>query len=178
MWCLLIVRVPDPALALVFASAAMFCHALWANITLPAEKFPTHVVGTISGFGGCIGGAVGGQEVARELVALVPPGVGLVGTLIARHDRLGLVEIAGAAQPLRTLQAEGRFVEACGSDAAQHGGRVGGARGHRQARIGHGLIVGRQLGQQLACDLRTTFAQDAVEAGDLVGPGQEIAVAV
>lgn len=59
LWCLLIVQVPDPALALVFASAAMFCHTLWANITLPAEKFPAHVVGTVSGFGGCIGGAVG-----------------------------------------------------------------------------------------------------------------------
>jgi ACS family hexuronate transporter-like MFS transporter len=59
LWCLLIVQVPDPQLALVFASAAMFCHTLWANITLPAEKFPEHVVGTVSGFGGCIGGAVG-----------------------------------------------------------------------------------------------------------------------
>ena len=59
LWCLLIVQVPNPALALVFASAAMFCHTLWANITLPAEKFPAHVVGTVSGFGGCIGGAFG-----------------------------------------------------------------------------------------------------------------------
>jgi MFS transporter, ACS family, hexuronate transporter len=59
LWCFLIVQVPDPALAVVFASAAMFCHTLWANITLPAEKFPTHVVGAVSGFGGCIGGAVG-----------------------------------------------------------------------------------------------------------------------
>jgi MFS transporter, ACS family, hexuronate transporter len=59
LWCYLIVQVPNPALALVFASAAMFCHTLWANITLPAEKFPAYVVGTVSGFGGCIGGAVG-----------------------------------------------------------------------------------------------------------------------
>ncbi|HUR56733.1 MAG TPA: MFS transporter [Opitutaceae bacterium] len=59
LWCYLIVQVPNPALALVFASAAMFCHTLWANITLPAEKFPAHVVGTISGFGGCLGGAMG-----------------------------------------------------------------------------------------------------------------------
>jgi ACS family hexuronate transporter-like MFS transporter len=59
LWCLLIVQVPNPALAIVFASAAMFCHTLWANITLPAEKFPAHVVGTVSGFGGCIGGAAG-----------------------------------------------------------------------------------------------------------------------
>ncbi len=59
LWCLLIVRVPNPALAVVFASAAMFCHTLWSNITLPAEKFPAHVVGTVSGFGGCLGGAFG-----------------------------------------------------------------------------------------------------------------------
>lgn len=59
VWCFLIVQVPNPALAVVFASAAMFCHTLWANITLPAEKFPGHVVGSISGFGGCIGGAFG-----------------------------------------------------------------------------------------------------------------------
>ena len=59
VWCLLIVQVPNPALALVFASAAMFCHTLWSNITLPAEKFPSHVVGTVSGFGGCMGAAVG-----------------------------------------------------------------------------------------------------------------------
>jgi ACS family hexuronate transporter-like MFS transporter len=59
VWCFLIVQVPDPAMALVFASAAMFCHNLWANITLPAELFPTHVVGTVSGFGGCVGGATG-----------------------------------------------------------------------------------------------------------------------
>ncbi len=59
LWCYLIVQVHDPALAIVFASAAMFCHTLWGNITLPAELFPSHVVGTVSGFGGCIGGAVG-----------------------------------------------------------------------------------------------------------------------
>jgi ACS family hexuronate transporter-like MFS transporter len=59
LWCLLIVQLPNPVLALVFASAAMFCHTLWANITLPAEKFPAHVVGTVSGFGGCLGGAAG-----------------------------------------------------------------------------------------------------------------------
>jgi len=59
VWCLLIINVPDPALAILFASAAMFCHTLWSNITLPAELFPTSVVGTVSGLGGCVGGSTG-----------------------------------------------------------------------------------------------------------------------
>ncbi len=59
VWCYLIVTVESPSVALVVASAAMFCHTLWANCTLPAEKFPAHVVGTVTGFGGCIGGAMG-----------------------------------------------------------------------------------------------------------------------
>jgi ACS family hexuronate transporter-like MFS transporter len=59
LWCYLIVSVGRPALALVCASAAMFSHTLWANCTLPAEKFPGHVVGTVTGLGGCVGGAMG-----------------------------------------------------------------------------------------------------------------------
>jgi ACS family hexuronate transporter-like MFS transporter len=40
-------------------SALFFGHAAWGNITLPAEVFPRHVVGTITGLGGCLGGAAG-----------------------------------------------------------------------------------------------------------------------
>jgi MFS transporter, ACS family, hexuronate transporter len=58
VWLLLIVY-GDPAYALVLLSLVMFFHSAWGNITLPAEKFPSHVVGTITGFGGCVGGAVG-----------------------------------------------------------------------------------------------------------------------
>ena len=40
-------------------TAIMFGHAAWGNITLPAEVFPKHVVGTISGFGGALGAVLG-----------------------------------------------------------------------------------------------------------------------
>ena len=36
----------------------MFSHGAWANITLPAEVFPKHVVGSVSGFGGALGSLV------------------------------------------------------------------------------------------------------------------------
>jgi ACS family hexuronate transporter-like MFS transporter len=57
--CLLITRVPDPAMAVGLISVAMFSHAAWANMTLPAEVFPKHVIGSISGFAGCLGGLIG-----------------------------------------------------------------------------------------------------------------------
>jgi ACS family hexuronate transporter-like MFS transporter len=55
---ILITRVHSPAWAIVFISVAMFCHALWANITLPAEVFEKHVVGSVTGFGGAVGSLV------------------------------------------------------------------------------------------------------------------------
>jgi ACS family hexuronate transporter-like MFS transporter len=56
---LMITRVSNPALAVALISVAMFCHAAWANMTLPAEVFPNHVVGSVSGFAGSLGGALG-----------------------------------------------------------------------------------------------------------------------
>jgi ACS family hexuronate transporter-like MFS transporter len=57
--CLLVTRVESPALALAVMSGLFFGHAAWGNITLPAEVFPRHVVGTVSGFGGALGGLAG-----------------------------------------------------------------------------------------------------------------------
>jgi sugar phosphate permease len=37
----------------------MFFHAAWANMTLPAEVFEKHVVGSVAGFGGAMGSFVG-----------------------------------------------------------------------------------------------------------------------
>ena len=54
-----ITRVPSPRWTIVLLSLAMFCHAAWANITLPAEVFPRHVVGSVSGFGGAVGSLIG-----------------------------------------------------------------------------------------------------------------------
>lgn len=58
--CLLaIVNVPSPVAAVGFISVAMFAHAAWANMTLPAEVFPKHVVGSVTGFAGTCGGIAG-----------------------------------------------------------------------------------------------------------------------
>lgn len=57
--CLAITQVPTPVMAITFISVAMFCHAAWANMTLPAEVFPKHVIGTVSGIGGAVGALVG-----------------------------------------------------------------------------------------------------------------------
>jgi ACS family hexuronate transporter-like MFS transporter len=57
--CFLVTRVEGPAWALVVVSALFFGHAAWGNITLPAEVFPRHAVGTVTGLGGAFGGLVG-----------------------------------------------------------------------------------------------------------------------
>jgi ACS family hexuronate transporter-like MFS transporter len=55
----LITRVPTPAAAIACLTLAMFFHASWANITLPAEVFEKGLVGSVSGFGGAMGSLVG-----------------------------------------------------------------------------------------------------------------------
>jgi ACS family hexuronate transporter-like MFS transporter len=57
--CFLVTRVEGSALALGVMSALFFGHAAWGNIILPAEVFPKHVVGTVSGLGGALGGVTG-----------------------------------------------------------------------------------------------------------------------
>lgn len=56
---LVIVFVPSPAAAVAMMSAAMFAHAAWANMTLPTEIFPPHVVASVTGFAGMFGGLAG-----------------------------------------------------------------------------------------------------------------------
>jgi ACS family hexuronate transporter-like MFS transporter len=57
--CLLVTRVAHPVLAVAVISALMFGHAAWGNVILPAEVFPRHLVGTVSGLGGAMGGLAG-----------------------------------------------------------------------------------------------------------------------
>jgi ACS family hexuronate transporter-like MFS transporter len=57
--CLLVTRVEHPAAAVAALAALMFGHAAWGNVILPAEVFPKHLVGTVSGLGGMMGGLVG-----------------------------------------------------------------------------------------------------------------------
>jgi ACS family hexuronate transporter-like MFS transporter len=57
--CLLVTRVESPVAAVALVTAMMFGHSGWGNITIPAEVFPKRVVGTVTGFGGALGGLVG-----------------------------------------------------------------------------------------------------------------------
>ncbi len=57
--CFLVTRVESQAWALAIVSALFFGHAAWGNITLPAEVFPRHAVGTVTGLGGALGGLMG-----------------------------------------------------------------------------------------------------------------------
>jgi len=56
---ILITRVPSPAWAIGLLTGAMFFHAAWANMTLPAEVFPQRVVASVAGCGGCLSSLVG-----------------------------------------------------------------------------------------------------------------------
>lgn len=57
--CVSITQVPGAAVALTLLSVAMFFHASFLTVGIPAEVFPPHVVGTISGVAGCLGGLAG-----------------------------------------------------------------------------------------------------------------------
>ncbi|MCX7817878.1 MAG: MFS transporter [Kiritimatiellae bacterium] len=57
--CLAVTRVRGAPAALAVMFAIMFGHGAYGNITLPAEAFPSRVVGTVSGLGGALGAAVG-----------------------------------------------------------------------------------------------------------------------
>jgi ACS family hexuronate transporter-like MFS transporter len=53
--CLLVTQTKSPHVALGFLAGMMYCHAAWAVMALPAEAFPSQVVGTIAGLGGAAG---------------------------------------------------------------------------------------------------------------------------
>jgi ACS family hexuronate transporter-like MFS transporter len=56
---LAITRTENTVLAFACITGVMFCHGAWGNVILPAEVFPNRAVGTVTGFGGALGGAVG-----------------------------------------------------------------------------------------------------------------------
>jgi ACS family hexuronate transporter-like MFS transporter len=66
---LLMTRVAGPVRTLGLLTCAMFFHAAWANITLPAEVFPPQVVGSVAGCAGCISSLV---------AALITLGIGRI----------------------------------------------------------------------------------------------------
>jgi ACS family hexuronate transporter-like MFS transporter len=55
----LLPTVDSATMALFLLTIAMFGHAAWGNITLPAEVFPTRAIGTVTGLGGAFGGLAG-----------------------------------------------------------------------------------------------------------------------
>jgi MFS transporter, ACS family, hexuronate transporter len=57
--CLLITTVTTPALAITLISVAMFLHAAWGFMALPAEIFPKQIIGSVTGFAGMMGGVMG-----------------------------------------------------------------------------------------------------------------------
>jgi ACS family hexuronate transporter-like MFS transporter len=58
--CYFLLPTVDSATAALFLlTIAMFGHAAWGNITLPAEVFPTRAIGTVTGLGGAFGGLAG-----------------------------------------------------------------------------------------------------------------------
>ena len=57
--CFSIAQTHVPALALTYISLAMFFHAAWANMTLPAEVLPSRAIGSVTGLAGAMGGVMG-----------------------------------------------------------------------------------------------------------------------
>ncbi|MBO0723790.1 MAG: MFS transporter, partial [Blastocatellia bacterium] len=58
--CFLVTKATSPVMAVLILAAVMFGHAAWGNIILPAEAFHKNAVGTVTGFGGFLGGVAGG----------------------------------------------------------------------------------------------------------------------
>src|SRR5690606_21761740 len=57
--CLALFDASGFGVALVAIAGVMLGHGLWGNITIPAEVFPKHVQGTLTGIGGTLGGVAG-----------------------------------------------------------------------------------------------------------------------
>src|SRR5690606_31344306 len=57
--CAVLFHAPGMTVAIVAIAGIMLGHGLWGNITIPAEVFPRHVQGTLTGIGGTLGGIAG-----------------------------------------------------------------------------------------------------------------------
>jgi ACS family hexuronate transporter-like MFS transporter len=57
--CFTIAKTTVPSVALSCISIAMFFHAAWANMTLPAELLPSRAIGSVTGLAGAMGGVMG-----------------------------------------------------------------------------------------------------------------------
>jgi ACS family hexuronate transporter-like MFS transporter len=57
--CIILFNASGMTLAIISIAGIMLGHGLWGNITIPAEVFPRHVQGTLTGIGGTLGGIAG-----------------------------------------------------------------------------------------------------------------------
>jgi len=57
--CIALFHASGVGVALIAIAGVMLGHGLWGNITIPAEVFPRHVQGTLTGIGGTLGGIAG-----------------------------------------------------------------------------------------------------------------------
>lgn len=57
--CIILFQATGMLVAIVAIAGIMLGHGLWGNITIPAEVFPRHVQGTLTGIGGTLGGIAG-----------------------------------------------------------------------------------------------------------------------
>lgn len=72
--CFAVTQATSPAMAVLMLAGVMFGHSAWGNITLPAEVFHKNAVGTVTGFGGFLGGIAGG--VTQLVIGSVVKGYG------------------------------------------------------------------------------------------------------
>ncbi|MBM3861334.1 MAG: MFS transporter [Verrucomicrobia bacterium] len=95
LWVLFCVGAPfirHAAVALVLVAGMWFCHAGWANITLPAEVFPKNAVGTVTGLGGFVGSAMG--VISQRFI---------IGDVVDRYGFAPLFVASAALYPLAML---------------------------------------------------------------------------
>ncbi len=72
--CFAVTQATSPAMAVLMLAGVMFGHSAWGNITLPAEVFHKNAVGSVTGFGGFLGGVAGG--ITQLVIGKVVSGYG------------------------------------------------------------------------------------------------------
>ncbi|MBE3112968.1 MAG: hypothetical protein IMZ46_21050, partial [Acidobacteria bacterium] len=99
-----------PGLAVALLSAVMFGHAAFGSMALPAEVVPRNAAGTVTGFGGCLGGVAGGVTQLVIGSVVVQYGYGYIFAvcsvmyllaLVVVHLLIGELGVIRRIQPVR-----------------------------------------------------------------------------
>jgi MFS transporter, ACS family, hexuronate transporter len=101
-------RVTSPAWAIGLLASAMFFHAAWANMTLPAEVFPQRAVGSVSGLAGGISSMIGALTTLAIGRAVT---VGSFTPIFAIYSALPMAGFVAVCLLIPDLGAETRFPE-------------------------------------------------------------------